>query len=132
MINTFDPIVVTITKIRAGTTDNVIPETVFILGTIRAVSEHTRSLVHDELRRVAEGVAHAHGATSAVEIEAGYPVTINDKDVASFASGVARDLLGDDHVQHRSDVDRGRVIVRRLRLYQSLAIDALHNLPPKT
>ena len=97
-VDVFDPAVVTVTQIVSGTTSNVIPETVFILGTIRAVSERTRSLVHDELRRVAEGVATAHGATAAVEIEAGYPCTINDNDVASFASGVALDLLGDDHV----------------------------------
>ncbi|MEP6659532.1 MAG: M20 family metallopeptidase [Acidimicrobiales bacterium] len=97
-VDVFDPAVVTVAQIVSGTTSNVIPETVFILGTIRAVSERTRSLVHDELRRVSEGVATAHGATAAVEIEAGYPVTINDHDVASFASGVARDLLGDDHV----------------------------------
>jgi amidohydrolase len=97
-VDVFDPAVVTVAQIVSGTTSNVIPETVFILGTIRAVSERTRSLVHDELRRVAEGVATAHGATAAVEIEAGYPVTINDNDVASFASGVARDLLGDDKV----------------------------------
>src|SRR4051794_14594253 len=38
-INTFDPVVITITKIRAGTTNNVIPERVLMLGTLRAVSD---------------------------------------------------------------------------------------------
>ena len=41
-INTFDPVVITITKIRAGTTSNVIPEAVHMLGTLRAVSEAAR------------------------------------------------------------------------------------------
>ncbi len=48
-INTFDPVVVTITKIRAGTTDNVIPETVDMLGTLRAVSEASRALALESM-----------------------------------------------------------------------------------
>ena len=46
---------------RAGTTNNVIPETAEIEGTIRAVSEKTRAKVHDGIRRVADGIAAAHG-----------------------------------------------------------------------
>src|SRR5439155_17286291 len=46
-INTFDPIVVTITKTRAGTADNVIPETVDMLGTLRAVAEQSRAIAID-------------------------------------------------------------------------------------
>src|SRR5438067_11921405 len=48
-IDVFDPAVVTVAHIKAGTTSNVIPETAEILGTIRAVSERTRTLVHGEL-----------------------------------------------------------------------------------
>ena len=61
-IDVFDPAVVTVGKITAGTVNNVIPETAEIEGTIRAVSERTRRLVHDGIRRVAEGIAAAHDA----------------------------------------------------------------------
>ena len=61
-IDVFDPAVVTVGRITAGTTNNVIPETAEIEGTIRAVSERTRAKVHDGIRRVAEGVAAAHDA----------------------------------------------------------------------
>jgi hippurate hydrolase len=93
-IDVFDPSVITVAHINAGTTNNVIPETAEILGTIRAVSERTRRKVHDAVRRVAEGIAAAHDASAEVGVELGYPVTINDSDFASTASQVATELLG--------------------------------------
>ena len=97
-LNIFDPGVVTVGRISAGTTNNVIPETAEIEGTIRAVSEATRQKIHDGIRRVAEGVASAHEASVEVEITWGYPVTVNSDDFTSFAAGVADELLGADHV----------------------------------
>jgi amidohydrolase len=97
-IDVFDPAVVTVGRIQAGTTNNIIPETALIEGTIRAVSERTRALVHDGLRRVADGVASAHDAAVDVQIIPGYPVTSNSGDFADFAIGVAGELIGDDKV----------------------------------
>ncbi|MEA2546739.1 MAG: hypothetical protein QOI09_2012, partial [Chloroflexota bacterium] len=77
-IDVFDPAVVTIAQITGGTTNNIIPETCFLFGTIRTVSEESRAEVRAGVRRVAEGIAAAHGATAEVDLEAGYPVTIND------------------------------------------------------
>ncbi len=93
-INVFDPSVVTIARISAGTTNNVIPETAEIEGTIRAVSEQTRTQVHGEIQRVAEGIAAAHDAAVRVELRDGYPVTVNDTDGAEFALDTAREMLG--------------------------------------
>ncbi|MBI3637285.1 MAG: amidohydrolase [Candidatus Rokubacteria bacterium] len=98
-VNAFDPAVVTIGKIEAGTTRNVIPETAHMLGTIRTVSAKTRAQVLDGVRRVAEGIASAHGATAEVELIEGYPVTVNDESFANFALGVARELVGPDRVK---------------------------------
>jgi len=95
-VDVFDPTVVTVASIHAGTTTNVIPDECEILGTIRAVSELTRLRVHDSLKRVAEGVAAAHGAGAEVEILHGYPVTVNDDDFATFAASVTEDLIGED------------------------------------
>ena len=82
----------------AGTTNNIIPETALLNGTIRAFSEATRGRVQELARRVAEGIATAHGATAEVEIVPGYPVTVNDADFAAFVSSVAEELLGADAV----------------------------------
>jgi len=95
-INTFDPIIVTITKIRAGTADNVIPETVDMLGTLRAVSEHSRSLAIESMGQLVEGIAGAHGMRAELTVHKGYPVTVNHVDAADFALRVAVDLLGEE------------------------------------
>ena len=95
-INTFDPAVVTITKIRAGTTNNVIPETVKMEGTLRAVSEHSRAHAVEAMHRLVAGIASAHDMTAELHVEPGYPVTVNHEDEATFALRVAGELLGPD------------------------------------
>jgi amidohydrolase len=97
-IDVFDPVVVTVTRIQAGTAANVIPPTAHLLGTIRSVSESARAAAHDGVRRVADGVAAAHGIDAKVHVIPGYPVTVNDAGFAAFARGVAADVIGDDAV----------------------------------
>ena len=93
-VSVFDPAVVSITKIEAGTTRNVIPESATLLGTVRTLSETTRENVLAGVKRVAEGVAAAHGAQVVVDLNRGYPVTVNDDMFAAFAIETARELLG--------------------------------------
>jgi hippurate hydrolase len=93
-INAFDPVVVTMTKIRAGTTTNVIPESVHMLGTLRAVSEGGRRLATQGIERVARSIAEAHEMHAGVNIEPGYPVTVNDAAFAAFTLDVGRRLVG--------------------------------------
>jgi hippurate hydrolase len=101
-VHVFDPAVLSVTKIEAGTTRNVIPDTATLLGTIRTVSEATRERVLDDVRRVAEGIAAAHGAAAAVDLIRGYPVTVNDDGFARFVLDTARELLGPETVHPMS------------------------------
>jgi amidohydrolase len=94
-VDAFDPAVLTIATIEAGTTNNVIPESAHLTGTLRAVSAPTRQLVLDSLRRLAEGIAAAHGAEAAVDIEEGYPVTVNDAGMAATSATVATMVVGE-------------------------------------
>jgi amidohydrolase len=89
-----DPAIITVTMLRAGTTNNVIPETASLTGTIRAHSEAAREKAHEGVHRVAEGVARAHGVEAEVNIVPGYPVTANDVEFDGFVRSVARELLG--------------------------------------
>ncbi|MFM9084636.1 MAG: M20 family metallopeptidase [Actinomycetota bacterium] len=98
-IDVFDPGVVTVTQIHTGTASNVIPETAWINGTIRALSEKTRRQIHDGIRRVAEGVAAAHEANVEVTVNLGYDVTVNDADYAMFTADVATAIAGDRNVR---------------------------------
>lgn len=94
-INVFQPGVITFATIEAGTTHNVIPETARLVGTVRALSDETRAELHAILCRVAAHVAAAHGVEAEVDIQLGYPVTVNDPAYTTFVDRIARRTLGD-------------------------------------
>ena len=98
-VDVFDPVVVTIAHLLAGTTTNIIPESAQLEGTIRTVSADTREAIRDPIRRLADGIAAAHGATVEVVIEPGYPVTVNDPGFTNLVGEVATELLGADAVR---------------------------------
>jgi hippurate hydrolase len=97
-IDTHQPVVLTIAHITAGTTNNVIPETAVLEGTLRSLSETTRATMYEEIRRVCKHTAIAHGCTAEVEIEVGYPVTVNDTGATDQVNALAGDVLGRDRV----------------------------------
>ena len=97
-VDAFNPAVVTVARIEAGTTTNVIPETAALSGTIRTTSERTRETVHADLVRLAEGIASAHGMTAEVEVAKGYPVTVNDEGVSRLVLEVAEGVVADGRV----------------------------------
>ncbi len=96
-VDAFDPAVVTVARIRAGTTSNVIPETAELYGTVRTVSEKARDSVLADIEQVARGVASAHGSTAEIRVDRGYPVTVNDGDAAAFVLQTTGELLGAEH-----------------------------------
>jgi hippurate hydrolase len=91
----FDPVVVTVARITSGTTNNVIPETAEIEGTIRSFSEHSRKLAHEGLQRVVPNIAAAHLAEAKLQIFQGFPVTVNDARAANLAQHVTEALFGE-------------------------------------
>jgi hippurate hydrolase len=96
--NVFDPVVVTVGHIEAGTTHNITPESAFIEGTIRTLSPGARDMAESLLRRVVDGVCAAHGAQAEVTVERGYPATVNDPDIAHVVRETAAQLIGADRV----------------------------------
>ncbi|GIU87579.1 MAG: hippurate hydrolase [Acidimicrobiia bacterium] len=93
-VSAFDPVVATIAHLDAGRAPNVIPERVEMSGTLRAVSPGGRALATEGLGRLVAGIADAHGMTAALDVEPGYPPTVNDAAAAGFVLRVAADLLG--------------------------------------
>jgi hippurate hydrolase len=88
--------VLTVAHIEAGTTNNIIPASAFLEGTIRTFDEGVRSRVKDAVSRVANGTAQAHGCTCSCDIIPGYPVTINNDEQALLTGQVATALVGAD------------------------------------
>ena len=72
------PAVVTVGSIHGGVRNNIIPDEVVMLGTIRSLDAHMREQIHQRIRRTAEDTATAGGAKALVTIEPGYPITNND------------------------------------------------------
>ncbi len=97
-VDVFDPAVVTIASFAAGTTHNIIPPTATLRGTMRTLSATTRAAVRDHVRRIAEGIAGAHGLSAQVELIPGYPVTINDDNAAETVRDLVGGLLGSERV----------------------------------
>ena len=84
-----DPIVMSITKVSAGTTHNVLPDAVELLGTLRTLSPEGRAHGRAAFERICTHVAAAHDCTAEVEIEAGYPPTVNDARAVELIRGIA-------------------------------------------
>jgi hippurate hydrolase len=95
-ISVADPAVITIARIESGTTDNIIPEFARLWGTCRTLSERTRAVALEGIEKVARHIAEAHGATAEVNIDRGFPVTVNDGRVVDLAQSVATRLFGDE------------------------------------
>ena len=94
-VDVFDPAVVTVARIAAGSTSNVIPDTAFLEGTIRTLSADQRAQVIAGVERVATHIAAAHEMTVEFLHAEGYPVTVNDARVAAQVLDTAVGLLGD-------------------------------------
>lgn len=91
-------LVVSVTKMEAGSAFNVIPERAELWGTLRALDEGVRARAREEIQGVAKEAAQGHGVQVEVEIRGGYPVLVSDPQVLSFAREVARSLVGDGAV----------------------------------
>ncbi len=87
--------VVSITQFHAGEAYNVIPQSASLRGTARAFSSGVREQLEAGIRRVAAGVAAAHGVEATVSYRRGYPPTVNSAVEADFCATVARELMGD-------------------------------------
>lgn len=92
------PAVVSIGSVHGGVRSNIIPEEVEMLGTIRSLDKAMRDDLHARIRRTAESVAAASGATAAVTIEAGYPAVYNDPGLTERVLPTLRRAAGADNV----------------------------------
>ncbi len=89
------PAVVTVGAFHGGVRENIIPDSVYMIGTIRTFDPRIRTAIHSRMKRIAENIAEASGATATVSIELGYPVTVNDPaTVARFIPTLKR-VAGD-------------------------------------
>lgn len=92
------PAVVTVGSIHGGIRDNIIPDSVVMLGTIRAFDSTARREVRERVKRTAEDIALSAGATADVNVELHYPVTVNDPALTAQMLPTLRRVAGDSGV----------------------------------
>jgi hippurate hydrolase len=97
-VDPVDAAVISITVFRAGSADNVIPQTALLRGTARSLTPEVRDLLERRLHEVVEGTARLYGATAKITYKRDYPVTRNHERQAAFAASVAAGVVGQERV----------------------------------
>ncbi|OMH24852.1 amidohydrolase [Tersicoccus phoenicis] len=95
----FDPVVVTVGVLRAGTRRNVIPETARLEATIRSFSTEAKARLKSSVPQLLEAVAAGHGLTATVDYIEEYPLTVTDGAETRFARSVVEELFGPERHQ---------------------------------
>jgi amidohydrolase len=92
------PVVVSFGAIKGGIRENIIPDQVEMIGTIRTFQPEHRVQVFERLERTAENIAESQGATALVEIQEGYPVTVNEQRLTERMLPTLRRVAGEANV----------------------------------
>jgi len=91
-----DPAVISVCMIHAGDTDNVIPDSAELRGTIRTLSSELQQKLQRDIQLMCEGLAAAHGAQVEVTFFQYYPATINTRAETQLCEAVIRETFGDE------------------------------------
>jgi amidohydrolase len=97
-VHPLDGCVLSVTQVRAGTAFNIIPETVWLGGTLRTLKNSAREKACARIEAIVESTATAHGCTAKTTLTTGYPVTENHPDQTIFAQSIASEIAGPAHV----------------------------------
>lgn len=102
-INPTEPAVVTVGKITGGTTHNIIPGKVEMLGTVRTFSQETADIIKNKIEAIVKGVTESAGAAYSFDFDYGYPAVINTDWSTEVVMETAKELFGNDSVVVRED-----------------------------
>ena len=95
---TKEPAIISFGKISGGIRDNIIPDSVNMIGTIRNFDMDNRDQIFDNIKTTATHIAMASGAEADVKIIKGYPVTINNPALTAQMLPTLKSVAGADNV----------------------------------
>lgn len=93
------PAVLSYGIVEGGVRNNIIPDDVYLEGTIRNFDMGNRAAIFEQLKTTAEMTAKASGADAHVHIDEGYPVTINDAELTRKMLPTMQRVAGADNVK---------------------------------
>ena len=94
---TKEAVVISVGLIRGGIRNNIIPESVEMIGTIRTLDPGMQELVHEKIERTAKLIAESQGAVADVRIIRGVPVTYNDVELTGKMLPSLHKSVGQDN-----------------------------------
>lgn len=97
-ISGLDSAVITIGAIHGGHANNVIPNKVSLLGTLRYFDLKVRDLIKTRIHNLANGICQAYGATCEVRLIDGYIPTINHDAQTDIAIEAIETLIQPDYI----------------------------------
>jgi amidohydrolase len=97
--NPLDAAVISVTRIHGGSTCNVIPAEVELSGTVRSLNESVRQRLEDGMRRMADGIAAAHGVSARLDYVSRYRTTENSPAESELMLGAMRATVGGPRVE---------------------------------
>jgi len=106
-VDPLDSVVVSICCVHGGSAENVIPETVELVGSVRTFQSETQDRVEKEIQTICEGVAVAMKATADVDYQRGYPTTVNSEKETAWCADVAAEIVGADRISTDTALDMG-------------------------
>ncbi|QHT65960.1 amidohydrolase [Rhodocytophaga rosea] len=92
------PSVLSFGKVIANGATNVIPDEVYIEGTFRTLDEEWRASAHKKMKKMAEGIAEAMGATCEFTIMRGYPFLKNAPELTKRVKSRATEYMGTENI----------------------------------
>jgi hippurate hydrolase len=105
--NPNDKLVVSVTQIHAGSTDNVTPENAYINGTVRTFDKMVQDMVIKRMEEIVAGHALSFGVDCKLRYEKGYPPTINSPENVEIAVLAAKDISGVNMVDDNAGQEMG-------------------------
>ena len=92
------PAVVSFGAIKGGIRNNIIPNDVTMVGTIRNFDMGIRNDIHGQLGHIINHVAKANGAEVEFKINEGYPVTVNDPELTEKMRPTLQKVFGENNI----------------------------------
>lgn len=88
--------VISVCKIEGGSSQNIIPDKIHMLGTSRSLNEEVRDIIERRITEVSEGIAKVHGAKAVVNYKRYYPVVDNDPEFTEKVKDITEELFPGD------------------------------------
>lgn len=92
------PTIVSIGKVAAEGATNIVPDEVYMEGTMRTFDEQWRAELKDIIRSKAAGIGSQAGVDIEVDISDGYPAVYNDKELTATVVEATKTLFGEEAI----------------------------------